>query len=57
MARFTADFYAKHLARRVSVTLVIPSLNLHETLANKNKNYYQENTEKIPTWNLPMWVR
>ena len=48
MARYTVDFYAKHLARRFKISLVIPSLNLHETLSNKNKNYYETNTEKYP---------
>lgn len=48
MARYTIDFYAKHLARRVNVSLVIPSLNLHETLNNKNPSYYQDRKEQYP---------
>lgn len=48
MARFTVDFYSKSLLRRIEFNLVIPSLNLHESLSNKDDNYYQNRTETFP---------
>ena len=48
MARYTVDFYAKHLARRINVSLVVPSLNLHQCLENSNPNYYQESNHQYP---------
>lgn len=48
MARFTFDFYSKSLLRRFDVHLIIPSLNLGETLRNKDKEYYQNRNTKFP---------
>lgn len=48
MARFELDFYAKHLARRVEVSLVLPSLNLQGALANQDPRYYQNRAAAFP---------
>lgn len=48
MARFTFDFYSKSLFRRFDVNLIIPSLNLGESIRNKDKEYYQNRTTKFP---------
>ena len=44
MARYTIDFYSKSLLRRVKIQLIIPSLNLTQTLRNPDENYYGEFT-------------
>lgn len=48
MARYQTDFYAKSLARRITMSLIVPSLNLNETLSNKDKDYYQKRKEEFP---------
>lgn len=48
MAHISCEFYPKSLARKTNFDLVIPSLNLHGCLANKDDNYYQNKTEKYP---------
>lgn len=48
MARYTIDFYSKSLLRRVKIQLIIPSLNLTQTLRNPDENYYQNRKETFP---------
>lgn len=48
MARMDIDFYAKHLGRRVEISLILPSLNLHEALNNHDPEFYQHRQEKFP---------
>ena len=47
MARYQTDFYAKSLARRVTMSLIVPSLNLNETLSNKDKEYWLKQLEEF----------
>lgn len=48
MAHYSIDFYPKSFARRTSIELVIPSLDLHQSLANNDLSYYQNASEKYP---------
>lgn len=48
MAKLKIEFYAKSLARRTTFDLVIPSLNLHGCLNNKDEYYYENLEEKYP---------
>ncbi len=48
MARYNLRFLSKHLLRRTEVNLVIPSLDLHSAIAQKDENYYQNSTERFP---------
>lgn len=48
MAKINIEFYSKNLARKVDVSLIIPTLNLHESLNNKDLNYYQNRDKKFP---------
>lgn len=48
MARFEFEFYAKHLARRVNATLILPSLNLQGALNNADPRYYQNRAKTFP---------
>ena len=48
MASFTFEFYPKSLARRNQFDLVVPSLNLHGSLNNKDDRYYENSTETYP---------
>lgn len=48
MAHYSVEFYPKSLARKVKFDLVIPSLDLHGCLANKNDSYYQNLDKKYP---------
>lgn len=48
MAKFSLEFHTKSLARRTRMDLVIPSMNLGESLRNQDVNYYQNRQEKFP---------
>ncbi len=48
MARYNLRFLSKHLLRRTEVNLVIPSLDLHGAISQKDENYYQNSTERFP---------
>lgn len=48
MAHYKINLYSKALGRRTKVDLVIPSLNLHQSLGNKDDNYYCNSTQKYP---------
>lgn len=48
MARFNLRFTSKYLLRKTEVNLVIPSLDLHGSISNKDKNFYQSDDEKFP---------
>lgn len=48
MARFNLRFVSKCLLRKTEVNLIIPSLDLHGALGEKNPRYYRESTEKYP---------
>ncbi len=48
MARFNLRFLSKHLLRRTEVNLVIPSLDLHGAISQKDASYYQNSTERFP---------
>lgn len=48
MAHYSVEFYVKSLARKTRIDLVIPSLNLHGCLNNKNDSYYQDLDETYP---------
>ena len=48
MARFNLRFVSKSLIRKTEVNLVIPSLDLHGALNEKNVRYYRDSKEKYP---------
>lgn len=48
MARFNLRFVSKSLLRKTEVNLVIPSLDLHGAIAEKNARYYRESDKKYP---------
>ncbi len=48
MARYNLRFLSKHLLRRTEVNLVIPSLDLHGAISQKDECYYQNSTERFP---------
>lgn len=48
MSRFSINFYSKSLLRRIDIDLIIPSLNLQETLRNSDESYYQNRNEQYP---------
>lgn len=48
MASFTFEFYPKSLARRTRFDLVVPSLNLHGAINNKDPEYYENQKEAFP---------
>lgn len=48
MATFSFTFYSKSLGRKKNFELVIPSLNLHQSLRNQDPQYYQHQEEKYP---------
>jgi len=48
MAKFSIRFVSKYLLRKTEVNLVIPSLDLHGVIAEKNERYYRESTKKYP---------
>lgn len=48
MAKYQVEFYSKSLLRKTSFRLVIPSLDLHGTMSNKDLNYYQNRTKPFP---------
>ncbi len=48
MARYNLRFLSKHLLRRTEVNLVIPSLDLHGAISQKDDAYYQSSTERFP---------
>ncbi len=48
MARYNLRFLSKHLLRRTEVNLVIPSLDLHGAISQKDDCYYQNSTERFP---------
>ncbi len=48
MARYNLRFLSKHLLRRTEVNLIIPSLDLHGAISQKDDCYYQNNTERFP---------
>lgn len=48
MARYTVEFYCKSLLRRFKVQVIIPSLNLAQTLRNNDLSYYQNRDETYP---------
>lgn len=47
MAFFSVEFYAKALARKTKIDLVVPSLNLQGCLRNKDDNYYCNKKDKF----------
>lgn len=48
MARFSFRFVSKYLLRKVEVNLVIPSLDLHGAIDQKDERYYRDGTKKYP---------
>ena len=48
MARFNVRFMSKALLRKTEVNVIIPSLDLHGALSNKNPQYYREGGKKYP---------
>lgn len=48
MARIEIDLYVKSLLRRVQATLIVPSLDLHGSMANKDDKYYQNRDSLFP---------
>lgn len=48
MARYNLRFLSKSLLRKTEVNLIIPSLDLHGAIANKNARYYRESGKKFP---------
>ncbi len=48
MARYNLRFLSKYLLRRTEVNLVIPSLDLHGAISQKDECYYQNSTERFP---------
>lgn len=48
MAHFSIQLCTKALGRKTRIDLVIPSLNLHGSLNNKDDNYYCNNQVKYP---------
>ena len=49
MARYSIDFYSKALLRKINIRVTIPSLNLQETLKNKDEQFYENRRdEKFP---------
>ncbi len=48
MARYNLRFLSKFLMRRTEVNLVIPSLDLHGAISQKDDFYYQNSTERFP---------
>lgn len=48
MARFNLRFVSKSLLRKTEVNLIIPSLDLHGALSEKNARYYRECGKKYP---------
>ena len=48
MAKYSIEFYSKSLLRKVEIRALIPSLNLHGTLSNKDLNYYQNRNVTYP---------
>ena len=48
MAKYSIEFYSKSLLRKVEIKALIPSLNLHGTLSNKDLNYYQNRNVTYP---------
>ncbi len=48
MARFNLRFLSKHLLRRTEINLIIPSLDLHGAISQKDERYYQNDTERFP---------
>jgi S-formylglutathione hydrolase FrmB len=48
MASYTLRFLSKYLLRKTEVNVVIPSLDLHGAISQKNARYYREDKEKFP---------
>ncbi len=48
MARYNLRFLSKYLLRRTEINLVIPSLDLHGAISQKDDCYYQNSTERFP---------
>ena len=48
MARFNLRFVSRSLLRKTEVNLVIPSLDLHGAINEKNVRYYRDSTKKYP---------
>ncbi len=48
MARYNFRFLSKYLLRRTEVNLVIPSLDLHGAIAQKDEHYYCHDQERFP---------
>ncbi len=48
MARYNLRFLSKYLLRRTEVNLIIPSLDLHGAISQKEDCYYQNSTERFP---------
>ncbi len=48
MARFNVRFLSKNLLRKIEVHVIIPSLDLHGAISNKNPAYYREGKKKYP---------
>ncbi|MGN0814935.1 MAG: alpha/beta hydrolase [Candidatus Coproplasma sp.] len=48
MARFNLRFTSKALLRKSEVNLIVPSLDLHGALSNKNVRYYRDGEERFP---------
>ena len=48
MAKYSIEFYSKSLLRKVQIKALIPSLNLKETLSNKDSSYYQNRDVTYP---------
>ncbi len=48
MARYNLRFLSKYLLRRTEVNLIIPSLELHGAISQKDDCYYRSSTERFP---------
>lgn len=48
MGRYNLRFLSKSLLRKVEVNIVIPSLDLHSAMQEKNERYYRDNDKKFP---------
>lgn len=48
MARIQFEFYSKSLLRRFKASLIIPSLNLQQSMMNNDEHYYENRTETFP---------
>lgn len=48
MGRYNVTFVSKSLLRKININVVIPSLNLHTAMQQKNERYYRDNDKKYP---------